>query len=65
MRISLEDMLITHDGCVARLDENKRCTTCKHEAASVEVEPCVSCYYAMLGFPVNPTNWEAEEQGDA
>ena len=61
MKITLEDMIAKQNACVDSLDKNKRCATCLHRDASVEVDPCFSCYNVMLGFPVNPTRWEAED----
>ena len=63
MKITLEDMIAKHNACVDSLDQNKQCGTCLHLHASVEVEPCFSCYNAMFSFPVNPTKWEAKEKG--
>lgn len=58
MEISLETMIQKHNNCVAALDENKHCDSCRYKDCAQDAKPCADCYNELLGMPVNPTNWE-------
>ena len=52
------EIIETYNKCVDQLDDNKNCSTCIHRDNQAA---CDDCYNIMLGFPINPSNWEGEK----
>ena len=60
--ITFEEVQTKYDSCVAALDSNKFCSTCRFRTSNRAEEPCCKCYIIVFGFPVNPTEWKAERK---
>jgi len=58
MNITIDDMIDKYNICVNALDENKSCLTCENNNDPDAESKCANCYDMLLGFPVDPTNWE-------
>ena len=59
MTITKEDIYNKYAACVDNLDRNKLCINCKHFTVNENDYPCNECYELVLGFPVDPTKFEA------
>ena len=56
--MELGTLVEKYNACVANLDTEKTCPTCKHRDVAELVLPCSRCYSELFGMPVNPTDWE-------
>ena len=59
MDVTREEIEEKHKACIEAINEDKTCETCKHQEGSTKDPPCEDCYNTLLGFPVDPTKWEA------